>query len=59
MFAEGGSDDSDHEREWEKQQLLKAGANAKVCVCMLLYICCVVYVDLDTEMNGFICLVYL
>ncbi|XP_069986549.1 PAX3- and PAX7-binding protein 1 [Penaeus vannamei] len=27
---EGGSDDSDHEREWEKQQLLKAGANAKV-----------------------------
>ncbi|XP_053632244.1 PAX3- and PAX7-binding protein 1 [Cherax quadricarinatus] len=27
---EGGSDNSDHEREWEKQQLLKAGANAKV-----------------------------
>ncbi|XP_042215602.1 PAX3- and PAX7-binding protein 1-like [Homarus americanus] len=27
---EGGSDNSDHEREWEKQQLMKAGANAKV-----------------------------
>ncbi|XP_069192333.1 PAX3- and PAX7-binding protein 1-like [Procambarus clarkii] len=30
--AEGGSDNSDHEREWEKQQLLKAGANPKVVV---------------------------
>ncbi|KAK7076980.1 hypothetical protein SK128_001986 [Halocaridina rubra] len=27
--AGDGSDDSDHEREWEKQQLQKAGANAK------------------------------
>ncbi|XP_066990634.1 PAX3- and PAX7-binding protein 1 [Macrobrachium rosenbergii] len=27
--AGDGSEDSDHEREWEKQQLQKAGANAK------------------------------
>lgn len=29
-FTERGSDNSDHESDWEKQQLLKAGANAKV-----------------------------
>ncbi|XP_050736972.1 PAX3- and PAX7-binding protein 1-like isoform X1 [Eriocheir sinensis] len=28
-----GTDNSDHEREWEKQQLLKAGASTKVAGC--------------------------
>ena len=30
-LAEDGTDNSDHEREWEKQQLQKARASAKVC----------------------------
>lgn len=30
LFSDDGTDNSDHEREWEKQQLQKAGASTKV-----------------------------
>lgn len=30
VSPDDGTDNSDHEREWEKQQLLKAGASTKV-----------------------------